>query len=295
VNPLLLKVDLPTLFEITESFLRTSSLSAEVFDFLILCLDEIGPGASVLFRSVEFRQLSLAQFKRLKDHRHFEWSYFSTNLGPTISAVRSELIEREQRIEQKANLLRDVVKFGGMEIIDDRPAVRLSPVKPLSGVIGWIALHHLGNIGDVVRVKSNDPVESEDFRPERVCEFENDQQFTSTGDTEQPWICYDFGEYRVIPTHYEIKSAVNIGKDGGHPQSWVFEGSIDEREWTRLDVQNDPNQLNGPGVIAKIEVHADPAEWKFLRLRMTAPNCKDAWWFTFTAWEIYGTLVEAND
>jgi hypothetical protein len=39
------------------------------------------------------------------------------------------------------------------------------------------------------------------------------------------WVCYDFGNGRIRPTHYAIRSQLNY--NGHHLRSWKFEGSID--------------------------------------------------------------------
>jgi hypothetical protein len=45
--------------------------------------------------------------------------------------------------------------------------------------------------------------------------------------TRNNWVCYDFRERRIVPTHYAIRTSYY----GSHLKSWVVETSVDGEKW----------------------------------------------------------------
>lgn len=57
-----------------------------------------------------------------------------------------------------------------------------------------------------------------DGDPYRVLDYNDNSGHFRTNDHEQDWICFDFGEKRIIPKCYTIKSA-NKNPNTEHPKS----------------------------------------------------------------------------
>jgi hypothetical protein len=102
----------------------------------------------------------------------------------------------------------------------------------------------------------------------------------STDDRHQ-WVCWDFREMRVRPTHYTIRGLLL--------KSWVVEGSLDGESWTEIDRQTDNQDFEGYWHTASFAV-SKPAECRFIRWNAVSSffnsNHKDF------AFEFFGTLSE---
>jgi hypothetical protein len=108
--------------------------------------------------------------------------------------------------------------------------------------------------------------------------------------TRNNWICYDFKERSVVPTHYTIRT--NGGDPGGqHLKSWLVETSADGESWREVDHKEDNNQLNGKWLTGTFAV-ADGGECRFIRLVNIGKNHYGTDCLKITAWEIFGSLFE---
>jgi hypothetical protein len=62
--------------------------------------------------------------------------------------------------------------------------------------------------------------------------------------TRNNWICYNFKERRIVPTHYTIRTDWG-GKCSSHLKSWLVETSTDGENWREVAREEDNKQLNG--------------------------------------------------
>jgi hypothetical protein len=109
--------------------------------------------------------------------------------------------------------------------------------------------------------------------------------------TRNNWICYDFKERRIIPTHYAIRT--HGGSPGLlHLTSWLVETSADGMSWQEVAHEEDNKQLDGEHFTATFTV-AGGGECRFIRLVNIGKNIyvgQDN--MIISAWEIFGSLVE---
>jgi hypothetical protein len=62
--------------------------------------------------------------------------------------------------------------------------------------------------------------------------------------TPNNWVCYDFKERRVVPTHYAIRT--NRATAGAwHLKSWLVETSVDGESWLEVAREENSHRLNG--------------------------------------------------
>jgi hypothetical protein len=108
--------------------------------------------------------------------------------------------------------------------------------------------------------------------------------------TPNNWLCYDFKERRIVPTHYTIRT--NDDSPGGcHLKSWLVETSVDGESWRAVAHEEDTEQLNGEYFTGTFAV-AGAGECGFIRLVNIGRNhCGDDR-ILISAWEIFGSLVE---
>jgi hypothetical protein len=111
----------------------------------------------------------------------------------------------------------------------------------------------------------------------------SDSYFDSKYDEPGQWICWDFRELRVRPTHYTIKSFSLT--------SWVVESSLDGEAWTEIDRKTDNTDFKKDWVAASFAV-SDSAECRFIRLTQRGKNHQGNDWLDIRAFEFFGTLIE---
>jgi hypothetical protein len=108
--------------------------------------------------------------------------------------------------------------------------------------------------------------------------------------TRNNWICCDFKERRIVPTHYAIRT--NWGDTGGyHLKSWLVETSGDGESWRAAAHEEDNKQLKGKWFTGTFAV-AGGAGCRFIRLVNIGRNHFGNDRILISAWEIFGSLFE---
>jgi hypothetical protein len=108
--------------------------------------------------------------------------------------------------------------------------------------------------------------------------------------TRNNWICYNFKERRIVPTHYTIRTNRD-GPGNPHLKSWLVETSVDGEVWREVAREEDNKQLNGKYFTGTFAV-ADGGECRFIRLVNIGRNHDRDDCLHICAWEIFGSLVE---
>jgi hypothetical protein len=83
--------------------------------------------------------------------------------------------------------------------------------------------------------------------------------------TRNNWICYDFKERRIVPTHYTIRTNGDYGTGYSHLKSWLVETSADGKNWREVAREENNTQLNGKYLLPH------------LRLRMAGSAGSSGW------------------
>jgi hypothetical protein len=81
--------------------------------------------------------------------------------------------------------------------------------------------------------------------------FGTDYRFPEEDIAHEPnnWVCYDFGEKRVIPTHYTLRSSDGDIGEGSAIRSWLVATSLDGTQWTEIDRREDTSDLIASGAV----------------------------------------------
>jgi hypothetical protein len=108
--------------------------------------------------------------------------------------------------------------------------------------------------------------------------------------TRNNWICYDFKERRIVPTHYTIRTN-NCGSGGWHLRSWLVETSADGKNWREVAREENNRQLDGLWFTGTFAV-AGGGECRFIRLVNIGRNRQGYDTLAISAWEIFGSLFE---
>jgi hypothetical protein len=170
------------------------------------------------------------------------------------------------------------------------------------GIIAHLTRECGGNVhdGDVVDVTCGSfekETHGEMYAAKNAADLETDSQFCSAycmnediPHTRNNWICYDFKERRIVPTHYTIRTN-EYGPRWWHLKSWLVETSKDGESWRDVAREEDNKQLNGKWFTATFAV-ADGEECRFIRLVNIGRNHRGNDCLRITAWEIFGSLID---
>jgi hypothetical protein len=171
------------------------------------------------------------------------------------------------------------------------------------GIIAYLSKEYQGNVhGEGILEVTFGSLEGEtygtDADAKNVADFAFESCFSSCyramGEniphTRNNWVCYDFKDRRVVPTHYTIRTSGDSA-DAGHLKSWLVETSADGESWREAAREENNTQLNGPFLSGTFPV-AGGGEWRFIRLVNIGRNHRGDDQLMIQAWEIFGSLIE---
>lgn len=156
-----------------------------------------------------------------------------------------------------------------------------------SGILDYLNKESRGSIDDLITVTASS-ISGRSFPNNVTFLLDRNRRFCSSGVEQNPWICFDFRNYQVVPSNYTIRSC-----DSGYdPKSWVIEGSKDNANWIVLDEQKDCTLLKGDFKTHTFSIeNSNSEQYRYLRMRLTAQNWKNDYTFIINSFEIYGTLI----
>lgn len=159
-----------------------------------------------------------------------------------------------------------------------------------SGIINHLKDKFKDNIDSQVIITASS-IPNPSRQPRNVIIYDDKiKDFISTNES-NPWICFDFNNYLVIPTHYIIRSG-SYDENSIHPKSWVVEGSNDNQNWDVLDEQTDSPFLNGKNRVHAFAIEKDKScEYRYIRMRLTGENWCGCYHMVVESLEFYGTLI----
>jgi hypothetical protein len=163
----------------------------------------------------------------------------------------------------------------------------LRAAKSFDGIIAHLTCKYGGNVHDIgiitIAAKSvlgHDPRNA----VRNVADITSDSQFLSGSEPDQ-WICWDFHESRVRPTHYTIRS--------GGLRSWVVESSLDGEAWIEIDRQENNVDFKSNVQTVSFAVLSS-AESRFIRLTQLSTNHSGDNQLSIGAFELFGTFLESG-
>jgi hypothetical protein len=161
----------------------------------------------------------------------------------------------------------------------------LKEARSKDGIISYLTRKHRGNVHDkgIVTITSKSVLNDDPKLALRnLADLTHDSCFQSKNEPDQ-WVCWDFHEMRVRPTHYTIRT---FGL-----KSWVVEGSLDGEAWTEIDRETDNVDFNRWGKTTSFAV-SNSAECRFIRLTQTGKGHDGYDILSIRAFEVFGTLRE---
>jgi hypothetical protein len=156
----------------------------------------------------------------------------------------------------------------------------LKEANSLDGIISYLTKKHGGNVHEkgIVTITSKS-VRGPSDAPKNVADLTSGTLSCSKSGEPGQWICWDFHEVRVRPTHYTLWA--------WQLKSWVVEGSLDGENWTEID--RETNNQDFEGCWSKVSFTVSkPVESRFIRLTQTDKNYFGNYGLPLCAVEFFG-------
>jgi hypothetical protein len=163
----------------------------------------------------------------------------------------------------------------------------LKATKSLEGIISHLTQKHEGNVhnkGIVAITSKSVRYDDNSWYPAQiVADLTSGSYFLSKDDPGQ-WLCWDFHEMRLRPTHYTIKSACL--------KSWVVESSLDFVNWTEIDRRTDNEDFKSNHFVPASFTVSKLEDCRFIRLTQTGESHNGRDDLAVSAFEVFGALLE---
>jgi hypothetical protein len=172
--------------------------------------------------------------------------------------------------------------------------LRQFPVKSdyLDGILSSLSRDIGGNVHDrgLVFVSASSQYWS-DCPVQLIVDFNSSLRGYATADTPKSWICIEFKQHLIKPTHYSIRTRTD--SDGNHPRSWILEGLKfqDSEDWITLDCQVSNCELTGVNTVRLFSIEK-VQEVRSVRLRLTGPNSHNYHHLVLKSIELFGELSD---
>ena len=163
----------------------------------------------------------------------------------------------------------------------------------MSGIIDYLTKKSGGNVSENGTVKVTSLGQySDDRTAKNAVDIHNTQNYYETKGAKNSWLIYDFGERKVHPTHYSIRTRHD--GDSNHPRNWVIEGSNSgsDNDWTTLDKRQNEATLTGINTTITFDIKEYEGYYKFLRFHQIGNSSSDNLYTAISALEYFGTLIE---
>ena len=147
-------------------------------------------------------------------------------------------------------------------------------------------------IVDVTALSFND----QSLHPNNVVDSDSIDSYFYSSDSNS-WVCFDFKNRKVKPTHYSIRSFKHGDAGWFHTQNWCIEGSNDKNNWKLLDNRVNDKSIDGRSAsnTFKISNQLESDDfYRYLRIRQTGVNTHNENEFRFSAIDFFGSILESN-
>lgn len=154
-----------------------------------------------------------------------------------------------------------------------------------NGILNY--LQNNFNIKDELDITSSSHYSGDPFN---LLKFDDANNSYSTDNFQNSWICFEFINHEIVPSHYVIRSYDQDIND--HLKSWVLEGSNDKINWTKIDEQKDNPSLNGARRVQVFAVSNNQDKpFKYIRILQTGKTWAKRNYLLINSIEFYGKLI----
>ena len=200
--------------------------------------------------------------------------------------LKNELKVKNAEFQTQVKKLEDVNK----KLQSNQKVNQLIPyTNEFQGIINFLK-NKSGNIGNEISFtfsSNNHEVATQNYgNIHNITLFNDLEKGFFTKDLPDSWICLEFKNYKIIPTHYTIRTC----NSSPFLKDWIIEVCNDKRSWETIDEQKDCSYLNGYNYSHTFEISKPNLNAiRYIRIRQT-----QTWGFNhlgICAFEIYGILI----
>jgi hypothetical protein len=149
-----------------------------------------------------------------------------------------------------------------------------------------------GNLHDYGIVTVSASSQASSYCPvQLIVDFNISLNYFATKNEPNSWICIEFKNHRIKPTHYSIRSRTD--GDVHHLRSWNLEGLTDDGKWVRLDCRTWNTDLAGAGVVRTFSI-GSVCEVRSVRLQQTGLNSSNNNNLVLKSIEFFGELRDLS-
>jgi hypothetical protein len=300
-------------FSLLYGIIGHGSLRLETEDSLLDFINEAIETGGEMFGLLEFVRLEYCSMDAKKDFFDLLWENFCKINASLWATLRARIVLSHRTWTQ----FPPSMKKGNVHLVFEEEEEQLDvdvEIDVPEGIIAHLARECGGNVHDrhVVDATSGsfekEPIgvnphsgaydNHPDYAAKNAADLETDSWFLSAyrheeevvSHTRNNWVCYDFKERMVVPTHYTIRSHDGV-PDYSHLKSWVVETSADGESWREVAREENSEQLNSSRFTGTFAV-AGGGESRFIRLVNIGKNHYGDDQLRISAWEIFGALLE---
>lgn len=171
-----------------------------------------------------------------------------------------------------------------------------------NGIIRHLTKESGGNVSENGTVKvtaSSTQGNNQEQRPKFAVDFDDFGHYFHSNNEKNSWLQFDFGERKIRPTKYSIRSRHDHGKLNCNLKNWVIEGSNTGKngDWKTLDTRNDVSVLDDKNAsyTFNIKTTLDKNEFfRYLRIRITGPDTGNYYHLVLSALEYFGSIQQPS-
>ena len=269
------QLDNNTLLTIFQSQKFCLDSESFLFEFIIQIINERGDSAKYLLESVYFENLNDSDMEIL-------WNYVSM---PELKGHMMESIKR---------------RLSHQPLSDDISAKRYSmeirklfyTTNPFSGIFDYLTKTFKGNphSKNIIEIIPSSSSSSSNYV--RLLDYNWDNYWASSN-RPNSYIRFNFKQYKVKINAYTLKSR-SESPGGGHPKSWVIEGSNDGSSWEVIDTRDNDSCINGSRLVHTFTFPNISKPYQYVQMKLTSQNHRGDNFFNLTNIELFGVLIEPS-
>lgn len=276
--------------EMIEAIIRDDSLKLDEEDSLLSTIIELyeeDDQFSTLLEYVRFDNVSdecLSKFIST-----FNIENINASIWKSI-CERLQLSSKEEVIRKDERYLSSMTRKKGIKEFTPEPD------HEFEGIMHYLTNQTTGNIHDngTIKITTNSFFNNDNtYHPKNLVDYLNNNYYSSN-DEPDTFICFDFKDRPIQLTNYAIKSH-SSRPNYCHLRNWVIEVSNDNENWETVDYHSNDSRLNGSNITAIFKVNKELSDfYRFIRLRQTGYSWHSDYYIYFYFIEFFGKIDETT-